>query len=141
MSNKYLEKIAETYTVRPHTDDARLYNIKQVNLTREDMEKYKNAKGVNPYLGVAGIGAGAAAGGYVGNEYAKATMMNHIQRAHSAGLPKGSVVASGKLKAFHNRFLGALVGGAIAGNIVSARHHNKQLANAGLSVVHGKKND
>lgn len=139
MSNKYLEKVAETFAIKAHSADMQAYGVKHINLSQQDVKKYKDAKGNNAALSVAGFAAGGAAGHKLGKEYAKATMPRFIKNLHDAGASRSHMVNVGKLKASGNKFVGAALGLAAAGHMINAHDHNKRLANAGLSIVHGKK--
>lgn len=91
--NKYLEKIAATYNVRPHTVDESL-GAKSVGMNKQEFEKYQHdqqkampGKRIGKYVGV-GAGVGAAYGGTVAHLLSKGKLGR-------AGAAVGGVLGAG----------------------------------------------
>jgi hypothetical protein len=139
--NKYLEKVAETYSVKPHSDDKSYYGVKHVHLSKDEFDRYDDAKGVHPLINAVGLGAGAGAGLSLGNSYAKATMMPTIHALHAAGLSRNAITSIGRTKALTNKIVGLGLGIGIANHYLNKIDHNKRLENAGFSVIHGREHE
>jgi len=140
MSNKYLEKAAEMYQVRPHSDDKEYLGIKHVNLSKQDYEKYHQAKGLHTGVSLGAMAAAGYAGGKVGTSLVEGAYRKSLQSIPN-GATRASLLAGKRLNKFTAGVIGASMGVTLAGKITRRIDHDKRMANAGFSAVHSKKDN
>lgn len=139
MSNKYLEKAAESYQVKPHSDDKKFFNIKSVNLDKSDFKKYHEAKGVHPGIALGSMAVAGFAGAKAGTSLVEAAHRKMLSTGVPEGFSREALLAGKKLGKFNAGLIAGSLGVTLAGKISGHIDHNKRMANAGFSPLHSKK--
>lgn len=134
--NKYLEKIAETYSVKPTVGDQGL-GVKKLKLNRQEMDQYRakvrDNQSIPRALGSAAVGA--AAGALVGNEVTRAVRRNGPSMFHGPSAVLGHAAKTNRIARTAAK-VGAGVGAVMGLGRYADRVREKSLEDSGLSAFH-----